>query len=154
MKVKVIAIAIRALRTITKLLIKGQGDLKIRGQVETLQTTALFRILRRVLKTWGDSIFLKLQRKKPSANAAVKKNSQRSKIILIIIVINHISECSKLAQKEYKARHDWVGKGIHREMCKKFKFDHANKNIYTTQHLSLKMTHTNSYGTLIHKRIT
>ena len=42
--------------------------------------------------------------------------------------INHIiSECSKLAQKEYKTRHDWVGKVIHREMCKKFKFDHANK---------------------------
>ena len=43
-------------------------------------------------------------------------------------IINHIiSECSKLAQKEYKARHDWVGKVIHWEMCKKFKFDHANK---------------------------
>ena len=42
--------------------------------------------------------------------------------------INHIiSECSKLAQKEYKTRHDWVGKVIHWEMCKKFKFDHANK---------------------------
>ena len=42
--------------------------------------------------------------------------------------INHIvSECSKLAQKEYKARHDCVGKVIHWEMCKKFKFDHANK---------------------------
>ena len=32
-----------------------------------------------------------------------------------------------MAQKEYKARHDWVGKVIHWEMCKKFKFDHANK---------------------------
>ena len=42
--------------------------------------------------------------------------------------INHIiSKCSKLAQREYKARHDWVGKVIHREMCKKFKFDHTNK---------------------------
>ena len=42
--------------------------------------------------------------------------------------INHIiSECSKLAQKEYKTRHDWIGKGIHWEMCKKFKFDHTNK---------------------------
>ena len=42
--------------------------------------------------------------------------------------INHIiSECSKLAQKEYKTRHDWVGKVIHWEMCKKFKFDHTNK---------------------------
>ena len=38
-----------------------------------------------------------------------------------------INECSKLAQKEYKARQDWVGKLIHWEMCKKFKFDHANK---------------------------
>ena len=42
--------------------------------------------------------------------------------------INHIiSECSKLAQREYKVRHDWVGKVIHWEMCKKFKFDHTNK---------------------------
>ncbi len=42
--------------------------------------------------------------------------------------INHIiSEFSKLAQKEYNTRHDWVGKVIHREMCKKFKFDHINK---------------------------
>ena len=42
--------------------------------------------------------------------------------------INHIiSECSKLAQKEYKARHDWVGKVIHWEMYKKYRFDHANK---------------------------
>ena len=27
--------------------------------------------------------------------------------------VNHISECNKLAQKEYKTRHDWVGKVIH-----------------------------------------
>ena len=32
-----------------------------------------------------------------------------------------------MAQKEYKTRHDWVGNVIHREMCKKFKFDHMNK---------------------------
>ena len=42
--------------------------------------------------------------------------------------INHIiNECSKLAQKEYKTRYDWVGKVIHWEMCKKFKFDYTNK---------------------------
>ena len=42
--------------------------------------------------------------------------------------INHIiSECSKLAQRKYKSRHDWDGKVIHWEMCKKFKFDHTNK---------------------------
>ena len=38
-----------------------------------------------------------------------------------------ISECSKLAKKEYKARHDRVGKVIQWEMCKKFKFGHTNK---------------------------
>ena len=38
-----------------------------------------------------------------------------------------ISECSKLAQKEYKTRHDWVGKVIYWKMRNKFKFDHTNK---------------------------
>ena len=32
-----------------------------------------------------------------------------------------------MALKEYKASHDWVGKVIHWEMGKKFKFDRANK---------------------------
>ena len=41
--------------------------------------------------------------------------------------INHIiSKCRKLAQKEYKARNDWIGKVIHWEMWNKFKFDHTN----------------------------
>ena len=38
-----------------------------------------------------------------------------------------INECSKLAQKEYESRHDWVGKVIHWEMCKMLKFDHTTK---------------------------
>ena len=42
--------------------------------------------------------------------------------------INHIiSESSKLAQKECKTRHDWVGKVIHWEMRNKFKSGHTNK---------------------------
>ena len=42
--------------------------------------------------------------------------------------INHIiSECRKLAQKEYKTRHGSVGTVIHWELCKKLKFDHTNK---------------------------
>ena len=45
----------------------------------------------------------------------------------MIMVKIMISECSKLAQKEYKARHGWVGKVIHWKMCKKFEFDHTNK---------------------------
>ena len=63
--------------------------------------------------------------------ARIDKTQQNSKCRLCSDrdeTINHIiSECSKLAQREYKARHDWVGKVIHWEMCKKFKFDHTNK---------------------------
>ena len=41
--------------------------------------------------------------------------------------INHtISKLCKLAQKEYKTRRDWVGKVIHRKLCKKIEFDHKN----------------------------
>ena len=42
-------------------------------------------------------------------------------------IINHISEWSKLSQKEYKTSHDSVGKVIHWELCKNFKFEHTNK---------------------------
>ena len=63
--------------------------------------------------------------------ARIDKTQQNSKCRLCgdrDETINHIiSECSKLAQKEYKTRHDWVGKVIHWEMCKKSKFDHTNK---------------------------
>ena len=63
--------------------------------------------------------------------ARIDKTQQNSKCRLCgdrDETLNHIiSECSKLAQKEYKARHGWVGKVIHWEMCKKFRFDHANK---------------------------
>ena len=63
--------------------------------------------------------------------ARIDKTQQNSKCRLCSDrdeMINHIiSECSKLAQKEYKARPDWFGKVIHWEMCRKFQFDHTNK---------------------------
>ena len=63
--------------------------------------------------------------------ARIEKTQQNSKCRLYgdrDETINHIiSEHSKLAHREYKARHDWVGKVIHWEMCKKFKFDYTNK---------------------------
>ena len=52
--------------------------------------------------------------------ARIDKTQQNSKCRLcgdIDETINHIiSECSKLAQKEFKTRHDWVGKVIHCEI--------------------------------------
>ena len=43
------------------------------------------------------------------------------------MIYHIISECSKLAKKEYKTKHDLMDKAIHWELCKKFKFDHTNK---------------------------
>ena len=63
--------------------------------------------------------------------ARIDKTQQNSKCRLCSDRVktkrNIISECSKLAQKEYKVRHDLVGKVAHREMCWKFQFDHTNK---------------------------
>ena len=43
-------------------------------------------------------------------------------------MINHInSKYSKLEQKVYNTRNDWVGKVIDSELCKKSKFDQSNK---------------------------
>ena len=50
--------------TTSKGLLKGLEELEIRGQAETIQTTALLRLTRilgRVLETWGDLLSLRLQ---------------------------------------------------------------------------------------------
>ena len=64
MKITVIPVVVGALCTVARDFVKRQKDLEIRGWMETIQTTALLRstrILRRVLKTWGDLLSLKLQ---------------------------------------------------------------------------------------------
>ena len=38
-----------------------------------------------------------------------------------------ISECSMLAQREYKQRHDNVAKYVHWRLCEKYELDRANK---------------------------
>ena len=62
--------------------------------------------------------------------------------------INHIiSECSKVAQREYKTRHDWVGKIIHWEWCKRLKFNHANNRyMHNPESVRLKETHKTLWG--------
>ena len=66
-----------------------------------------------------------------SIKAKIDKMQQNSRCTLYgdrDEMINHIiSEYHKLAQKEYKTRHNWVGKVIHRELCRKLKFDYVNK---------------------------
>ena len=93
-------------------------------------------------KTWTWLRKGNLKRKTESLLIAAQDNAIRTNHVKVRIdktqqnskygdrdeIINHIiSECSKLAQKEYKTRYDWVGKVIHWEMCKISKFDLTNK---------------------------
>ena len=74
-----------------------------------------------------ESLLIAAQNNAVRANhikARLDKTQQNSKCWLCgdgDETINHISKCRKLALKEYRTRHDWVGKVIHWE---------------TTQHLS------------------
>ena len=55
---------------------------------------------------------------------------------------NNNNKCGKLAQKEYKTKHNNVGKMMHWELCKKLKFDHTNKwNIENPESVQENVTH-------------
>ena len=126
MDVALISIVIKELGTNHKNPEKEMGKLEIRGWIEIIHPTATLesgRISGRVRETWGDLLSLKPQRKITRVSwSKCRQCGDRDE------TINHIiSECSKIAEKEYKARLEWVGKVIHWEMCKKLKFDHTNK---------------------------
>ena len=84
-------------------------------------------------ETQTESLLIAAQNNAKRTNyvrAKIDKTQQNSKSMLCDErdeTMNHINECCKLAQKEYKSRHDWVRKMIHRELCKKLEFDQTNK---------------------------
>ena len=63
-------------------------------------------------------------------------------------------ECPMLAQREYKRKHDWVGRKIHWEVCRKMVFD-VNEKWY--KHEPEKVVENDSwkmdYGILQYKLI-
>ena len=56
-----------------------------------------------------------------------------------------VCECPMLAEREYKRRHDWVGRKIHREVSKKIGFD-VNEKWY--KHESDKVVENDSWTIL------
>ena len=40
---------------------------------------------------------------------------------------SHNKRLQQISTEGVKARHDWVGKVVHWEMCRKFQIDHTNK---------------------------
>ena len=86
------------------------------------------------LKREAESLLIAAQNNAIRTNyikARIDKTQQNSRCRLCgereETIIHIISECSKLAQKEYKTRHDWVSKEIHCKLCKKLKFNQTNK---------------------------
>ena len=55
-------------------------------------------------------------------------------------IFHILSECSKLAQSDYRKRHDKVAQNVHWNICKKFELPHA-KNWY--DHVAEKVTENN-----------
>ena len=69
--------------------------------------------------------------------------------------INHIiSEYSKLSQKEYKTRHKGLARWSTERSARNLNLTTPTNGICTTQHLSQKIKHIDSYGTLTYVRIT
>ena len=107
-----------------------KGTERFRKRAETIKTTVSLRSAR-ILSPGNLKRLAVTQTPVKDHQLTLVWTQQKSKCWLCSErdeTINHIiSKCSKLAQKKYKTRHDWVGKVIHWEMCKKSKFDHANK---------------------------
>ena len=77
-KVTIIPIVIGAFGTVTKRLVPGLEDLEIKGQLETIQTTAIFKIGRNTERSAGELRRLDVTHtpvRKPSGNAGVKTNN-------------------------------------------------------------------------------
>ena len=90
-----------------------KGNLK--RETESLQIVAQNNAI-----IWTNHIEARI--KKTQQNCRCRSYVDRNETINYII-----SECNKLAQKEYKTIHDLVSKVTHGELCKKLKFDHMNK---------------------------
>ena len=76
MKVKQTLIIIGVHGTVRNGLVNGLEKLEIEGRAETIQTTVMLRILRRILETWGDAGVKKLARSISSSSSSNKNNNR------------------------------------------------------------------------------
>ena len=58
-----------------------------------------------------------------------------------------VSACPKLAQKEYKRRHDNVAKAVHWDLSAKYGFNEARNGMIMLLRVYWKIRITNSFGT-------
>ena len=112
-------------------------------------------------RTWTRLRKRKLKRETESLLISAQNNANRTNHIKIYNTqcidetINHIeNECSKLTQKEYETKQDWMVKVIHWELCKKFQFDHNATWCIHKPELCERMRPVKSSGTSSYKQIT
>ena len=79
-----------------------------------------------------ESLLIKAQNIVLNTNCIKEKLDKTQNIKCIISgdkeeTVNKIRECSNQAQKKYKNEHDWVGKVIYLELCKKLKCHNTDK---------------------------
>ena len=117
---------------------------KIISCIQIIIITIIIIIISRRRRRRRRTNYIKAKIDKTQENSKCRLCSDRDE------TINHIiSECSKLAQKEYKTRPNCVGKVIYWEMCNTFKFDHTSKWYMHNPTLVLE-----NEGTLTYTRIT
>ena len=114
----------------------------------------------RSIKRETESLIMAAQEQAIRTNAIkakIDKTQAKSKCRLCDKVdetVRHIvCECPMLAQREYKRRHDWVGRKLHWELCKKIASD-VNEKWY--KHEPEKVVENDSgryYGILQYKLI-
>ena len=86
----------------------------LRRETESLITAAQDQCIR--------TNYIKARIDKTQENSLCRMCGQKEKTVIHIIC-----ECTKLAQKDYKKRHELVGTAIHWELCKQLEFNHADK---------------------------
>ena len=95
----------------------------------------------------------KFQEKKISPNSSTKQR-KKNHIKARMDKTQENNKCRLCCDRDETINHIIVGKVFHREMYKKFNLTIPTNGICTTHHLSKKLTHINSYGTLTYTRIT
>ena len=124
-KVTVIVIINDSLRTVTK----GIGGIGNQRKNQKHLHYNIVEISENAKKNPGDLI--RVVATQTPVKTRIYKTQQNSRYRLYgdrDEMIDHIiSKCSKLTRKDCKTRHDWVGKVIHWELCKKLKFVYTNK---------------------------
>ena len=80
------------------------------------ETESLLRTAQNITRT----NYIKTKIDNPQQNGMCRLYGDKDEAINLII-----RKCSKLAHWVYKSKHDGVGKVIHKELCKKVKFDYT-----------------------------